>query len=74
MENEEIWKPIKNQILTRWVNDIDPHQPLPEYPRPQLERDEWLNLNGLWDYKISPKDITEVTSYDGRNPHYPALG
>jgi len=66
MENEEIWKPIKDQLLTRWVNDIDPNQPLPEYPRPQLERDEWLNLNGFWDYKISPKDTTEVASYDGR--------
>ena len=66
MENEEIWKPIKDQLLTRWVNDIDPHQPLPEYPRPQLERDEWLNLNGLWDYIISPKDVKEVESYDGK--------
>ncbi|MCJ7648662.1 MAG: beta-galactosidase, partial [Candidatus Lokiarchaeota archaeon] len=66
MENEEIWKPIKDQLLTRWVNDINPNRPLPEYPRPQLERDEWLNLNGLWDYKISPKDVKEVESYDGK--------
>ena len=66
MENEKKWNPIKDQILTRWVKDIDPNQPHPEYPRPQLKRDEWLNLNGLWDYKISPKDVKEVESYDGK--------
>jgi beta-galactosidase/beta-glucuronidase len=66
MKNEEIWKPIKDQLLTRWAKDIDPNQPLPEYPRPQLERDEWLNLNGLWDYKISSKDAIDVTNYDGK--------
>ncbi|MHA1105757.1 MAG: glycoside hydrolase family 2 protein [Promethearchaeota archaeon] len=66
MENEKKWNPIKDQILTRWVKDIDPNQPHPEYPRPQLKREEWLNLNGMWDYAICPKDTTEVTSYDGK--------
>ena len=28
------WEPIKDQIMTRWVSEIDPKNPLPEYPRP----------------------------------------
>ena len=47
-------------IFTDKVSDT---MPLPEYPRPQLVRDGWQNLNGLYDYKISdssekkPNDI-----------------
>jgi len=39
-------------ITTSWAGDVNPHHPWPEYPRPQLARDEWINLNGLWDIKI----------------------
>jgi Glycosyl hydrolases family 2, sugar binding domain/Glycosyl hydrolases family 2/Glycosyl hydrolases family 2, TIM barrel domain len=35
-------------ISTRWARDVDPTNPLPEYPRPQLVRSQWLNLNGIW--------------------------
>ncbi|MHA1193320.1 MAG: glycoside hydrolase family 2 protein [Promethearchaeota archaeon] len=66
MENEKKWNPIKDQILTRWVKDIDPKNPLPEYPRPQLKREEWLNLNGLWDYAIVPRNEQEIKDYDGK--------
>ncbi|MCX6879596.1 MAG: DUF5110 domain-containing protein [Verrucomicrobia bacterium] len=36
--------------MTRWAREITPEKVLPEYPRPQMVRKEWLNLNGLWDY------------------------
>ena len=50
------WAPLQDHILTRWAADVDPSNPLPEYPRPQLVREDWQSLNGLWDYAIGPKD------------------
>lgn len=37
--------------MTRFARDVDPKNVLPEYPRPQLAREKWLNLNGLWQYQ-----------------------
>ncbi|MEX2477156.1 MAG: sugar-binding domain-containing protein [Gracilimonas sp.] len=48
------WAPADNPLMTRWSEDVDPNDPLPEYPRPQMERSEWKNLNGLWNYAIQP--------------------
>jgi len=31
--------------------------PRPEYPRPQLRRDDWLNLNGEWRFRFDPGDV-----------------
>jgi hypothetical protein len=42
------WKPAKGPLMTRWARDVKPESVLPEYPRPQLKRTAWLNLNGLW--------------------------
>ena len=39
--------------MTRWAREVSPKNAHPEYPRPQLVRTEWLNLNGLWDYAIT---------------------
>ncbi|MFX0001580.1 MAG: glycoside hydrolase family 2 protein [Candidatus Hodarchaeota archaeon] len=64
--NYSFWKPVEGQIMTRWVSDIDPKTPLPKYPRPQLKREEWLNLNGLWDYAICPKEISDVDNFEGK--------
>jgi len=50
------WKPAENPLMTAWSEKIDPAAPWPEYPRPGLERNEWMSLNGLWDYAICPKD------------------
>lgn len=38
-------------LMTRWAAKVDPKQPLPEYPRPQLARKQWMNLNGIWQFR-----------------------
>lgn len=40
------------QLLTRWGKEVTPENVWREYPRPQMVRDEWQSLNGLWDYAI----------------------
>lgn len=46
------WKPVSGQIMTPWAADVTPVNVWKEYPRPQMARNEWLNLNGLWDFSI----------------------
>ncbi len=60
------WKPVGDKIKTPWAELVDPTNPLPEYPRPQMVREQWQNLNGLWDYAITPKDNSIPTSFDGK--------
>ncbi len=47
------WKPADGPLKTRWTKDVSAQNALPEYPRPQLVRKDWLNLNGLWDLKLA---------------------
>jgi beta-galactosidase/beta-glucuronidase len=58
------WRPVEDVMLTKWAADIDPQNLLPEYPRPQMVRDEWQNLNGLWDFSLVSKDLKKIDSYD----------
>jgi len=60
------WQIPDGSMLTRWARDVDPLNVLPEYPRPQMVRDSWLNLNGLWDYAIRPHGQEEAADYDGK--------
>ena len=53
-------------MVTRWAKDIDPAKPLPEYPRPQMTRPEWQNLNGLWDYAIVGAEADQAEKWDGK--------
>ena len=46
------WKPAGDKIKTEWGIKLDPTKVLQEYPRPIMERQEWKNLNGLWNYAI----------------------
>ncbi|MEV4649648.1 sugar-binding domain-containing protein [Saccharopolyspora sp. NPDC049357] len=47
---EPAWQPEAPPLTTPWTDQVGPDNALPEYPRPQLTRERWLNLNGLWDY------------------------
>ena len=60
------WKPAGDKIKTDWAAKVNPDNVLPEYPRPILERTEWKNLNGLWDYAILPAGQAEPGSFDGK--------
>ncbi|HEY7119155.1 MAG TPA: glycoside hydrolase family 2 TIM barrel-domain containing protein, partial [Tepidisphaeraceae bacterium] len=60
------WKPAAGPLMTRWAKDVAPDKALPEYPRPQLVRKEWVNLNGLWDYAIAPKADATPNQYQGK--------
>ena len=44
------WQMAESKLTTIWAEQVDPANPLPEYPRPQLTREAWLNLNGVWQY------------------------
>jgi hypothetical protein len=59
------WKVAENPIVTEWASKVNPLKPWPEYPRPDLVRKNWMNLNGLWDYSITPKG-TRPESWSGK--------
>jgi hypothetical protein len=66
MAETNAWHPGQGQLMTRWAADVHPTNVLPEYPRPQMVRAQWLNLNGLWDYAFTASDATAPTNFDGR--------
>ncbi|WP_243727562.1 LamG-like jellyroll fold domain-containing protein [Actinocrispum wychmicini] len=47
---EPVWKPRTPPLSTPWTRLVGPNNALPEYPRPQLTRDRWQNLNGVWEF------------------------
>ena len=54
------WAPVPGQIMTNWANDVTPENVWKEYPRPQMVRTDWLNLNGLWDFEITERDTNKI--------------
>lgn len=59
------YAPAGDKIKTRWAEEVTPDNALPEYPRPLMTRSTWLNLNGLWNYAITPKDERQPVAYQG---------
>ncbi|MBU1145381.1 MAG: glycoside hydrolase family 2 [Firmicutes bacterium] len=53
-----------NQLFTTWGKKLETSNVLQEYPRPQLERNSYFNLNGFWDYAIT--DNPDQDEYDGK--------
>lgn len=53
-------------IGTRWGKTVTPANAWRSYPRPQTKRDRWVNLNGLWEYAIRPKEALLPAAMDGK--------
>ena len=47
----QAWQKKQAPLMTQWASQVDIKAPLPEYPRPQIVRTDWLNLNGLWQFQ-----------------------
>lgn len=60
------WHRVQGPLETRWAKDVSPRNAHPEYPRPQMVRANWLNLNGLWEYAVAPKGSADPSTWDGR--------
>ena len=55
------WHAVDGPLMTRWAKEVSPTNARPEYPRPQLVREKWLNLNGLWEYAIQRTTVPDAS-------------
>ena len=60
------WAPAGDHIKTRWAAKVSPSDVHPEYPRPQMVRDSWKSLNGLWDYAVTPSEAEQMPEPEGQ--------
>ncbi|MBR3021201.1 MAG: beta-galactosidase [Bacteroidaceae bacterium] len=60
------WSPAGDRIRTPWADDVNPKSVLPEYPRPIMQRADWMNLNGLWDYAVTERGALRPNAFDGQ--------
>lgn len=60
------WKAVEGKIMSQWAKTVNPENAWQEYPRPQFERDQWKNLNGLWDYAILKTNEIKPKKYQGK--------
>ena len=58
------WAPAKGPVMTRWAKDVSPANAHPEYPRPQMVRADWQNLNGLWQLQLGKDGDAPPTNKD----------
>lgn len=57
------WEPKPAPMTTPWTNSVPVDKPLPEYPRPQLTRPDWTNLNGIWDFAVTGRDAGQPATF-----------
>ena len=57
---------MTNDLTTAWGRAVTPENVWREYPRPQLVREDWQSLNGMWEYAIGSAAADEPAEYDGR--------
>ena len=60
------WKAVEGKIMSQWAKKVNPENVWQEYPRPQFERAQWKNLNGLWDYAISKTNQIQPKRFQGK--------
>ncbi|WP_206107640.1 glycoside hydrolase family 2 protein [Paludisphaera rhizosphaerae] len=60
------WAPASGTLKTKWAANVDPVTVHSEYPRPQLVREKWTNLNGLWDYAVRPAAEAKPEAFEGQ--------
>jgi len=67
LAQQKNWIAVPGKIKTPWAGQVNPEHVLGEYPRPQLIREQWTSLNGLWEYALVPKsgDRSIPTSFEG---------
>lgn len=56
---------IDKFMTTRWSQEAIEGKAWHEYPRPQMVRNDWQNLNGMWEYAVTPKDAAKWSKADG---------
>lgn len=61
---QNTWKLNTDNIVSKWAKEVTPYNVHKEYPRPQLVRKNWMNLNGLWHYSISKVEDGKPTSFN----------
>ncbi len=64
--NAQEWKPVPGKISTPWAEQLNTENVLAEYPRPQFVRNSWKNLNGLWNYALTPRNATAPSAWQGK--------
>lgn len=64
--SQSTWKPVPGSLTTPWTEKVSPTNAHNEYPRPQMIRDNWKNLDGLWDYSIVPIFEKQPVKWDGK--------
>ncbi|AKQ46171.1 hypothetical protein TH63_11890 [Rufibacter radiotolerans] len=62
----QTWQPVGDKIKTKWAKNVNPGNAWQEYPRPQLKRADWKNLNGLWEYAIQKKGQPQPKQFQGK--------
>ncbi len=62
----EAWQPCSGPLTTCWTKDVSPDRVWPEYPRPQMLRTDWKNLNGLWYYAITQRSDSRPDAWQGQ--------
>ncbi|NQU54184.1 MAG: hypothetical protein HQ522_16780 [Bacteroidetes bacterium] len=59
------WEPAGDKMKTQWAERVTPENVWQEYPRPQFERENWMNLNGLWEYAVIKKNQPQPKKFQG---------